>query len=101
MASGPITSWQIDGEKVETVPDFILVGSKITVDIDGSHKTKRHVLLCHCVHNDKTWSELLIIVIFSIVLFLIADFKGCLQCLQEDYAVILNWNMLCIKKESK
>ena len=40
MASGPITSWQIDGETVETVSDFILGGSKITADGDGSHKLK-------------------------------------------------------------
>ena len=40
MASGPITSWQIDGEKVETVADFIFLGSKITVDSDCSHKIK-------------------------------------------------------------
>ena len=45
MASGPITSWQIDGEMVETVADFILGGSKITADGDCSHKTKRHLLL--------------------------------------------------------
>ena len=45
MVYGPITSWQIDREKVETVPDFILVDSKITVDIDRSHKIKRHLLL--------------------------------------------------------
>ena len=38
IASGPITSWQIDGEKVETVTDFILLGSKITVDSDWSHE---------------------------------------------------------------
>ena len=44
MAYGPIISWQIDGDKVETVPDFILVDSKITVDIDRSHKIKRHLL---------------------------------------------------------
>ena len=44
MASGPITSWQIDGETVETVSDFILGGSKITVDGDGSHEIKRHSL---------------------------------------------------------
>ena len=56
---------------------------------------------CHCVHKDGTWSELLITVLFSVVLFLVADFKGCLQCLQKDHAIILNWNMLCIKKESK
>ena len=45
MASGPITSWQIDGEAVETVTDFIFRGSKITVDCDCSHKIKRHFLL--------------------------------------------------------
>ena len=45
MASGPITSWQIDGEIVETVSDFILGGSKITADGDCSHKIKRHLLL--------------------------------------------------------
>ena len=45
MASGPITSWQIDGEKVETVTDFIFLGSKVTVDGDHSHQIKRHLLL--------------------------------------------------------
>ena len=45
MASGPITSWQIDGETVETVDDFILGGSKITADGDCSHEIKRCVLL--------------------------------------------------------
>ena len=45
MASGPITSWQIDGETVETVPDFIFLGSKITADGDCSHEIKRHLLL--------------------------------------------------------
>ena len=45
MASGPITSWQIDGEKVETVADFIFLGSKITADGDCSHEIKRHLLL--------------------------------------------------------
>ena len=45
MASGPITSWQIDGETVETVADFIFLGSKITADGDCSHETKRHLLL--------------------------------------------------------
>ena len=43
--SGPITSWQIDGETMETVTDFILEGSKITVDGDCSHEIKRHLLL--------------------------------------------------------
>ena len=45
MASGPITSWQIDGETVETVSDFIFLGSKITADGDYSHETKRLLLL--------------------------------------------------------
>ena len=45
MASGPITSWQIDGETVETVTDFILGGSKITADGNCSHEIKRHLLL--------------------------------------------------------
>ena len=50
MASGPITSWQIDGETVETVADFILGGSKITEDGDCSHEIKRHLLL-----EGKSW----------------------------------------------
>ena len=45
MASGPITSWEIDGETVETVADFIFLGSKISADGDCSHKIKRHLLL--------------------------------------------------------
>ena len=44
MASGPITSWEIDGETVETVSDFIFLGSKITADHDCSHEIKRHSL---------------------------------------------------------
>ena len=49
MASGPITSWQIDGETVETVTDFILGGSKLTADDDCSHDIKRHSL------EEKLW----------------------------------------------
>ena len=45
MASGPITSWEIDGETVETMSDIIFWGSKITADGDCSHKIKRHLLL--------------------------------------------------------
>ena len=44
MASGPVISWQIDGEKVETVTDFVFLGSKITVHIDLSHEIKRLLL---------------------------------------------------------
>ena len=49
MASGPFTSWKIDGETVETVADFILGGSKITADSDWSHEIKRHSL------EEKLW----------------------------------------------
>ena len=45
IASGPITSWQIDGKTMETVTDFISLGSKITADGDHSHEIKRHLLL--------------------------------------------------------
>ena len=45
MASSPITSWQIDGETMETVVDFIFWGSKVTADVDCSHEIKRHLLL--------------------------------------------------------
>ena len=50
MASGPITSWQIDGKTIETVTDFIFRGSKITADGDCSHEIKRHLLL-----KEKLW----------------------------------------------
>uniref|UniRef100_A0A8B9W564 Reverse transcriptase domain-containing protein n=1 Tax=Bos mutus grunniens TaxID=30521 RepID=A0A8B9W564_BOSMU len=52
MASGPITSWQIDGETVETIADFIFWGSKITADGDCSHEIKRHLLLGRKVINN-------------------------------------------------
>ena len=52
MASGPITPWEIDGETVETVSDFILGGTKITADGDGSHEIKRRLLLGRKVMNN-------------------------------------------------
>ena len=52
MASGPITSWEIDGETVETVSDFIFEGSKITADSDCSHEVKRRLLLGRKVMNN-------------------------------------------------
>ena len=52
MASGPITSWQIDGETVGTVAEFIFLGSKITADGDCSHEIKRHLLLGRKVMNN-------------------------------------------------
>ena len=53
ITSGPITSWEIDGETVETVSDFIFLGSKITADGDCSHEMKRHLLLGRKVMNNK------------------------------------------------
>ena len=52
MASGPITSWKIDGETMETVADFIILGSQITADGDCSHEIKRHLLLGRKVLNN-------------------------------------------------
>ena len=52
IASGPITSWEIDGETVETVADFIFLGSKITADGDCRHEIKRHLLLGRKVMTD-------------------------------------------------
>ena len=53
MACGPITSWQIDGEKVETVTDFIFLGSKITRDGDCSHEIKIQLSSCKKVHKPR------------------------------------------------
>ena len=57
MASGPITSWQIDGETVEMVSDFIFWGSKITADGDCSHENKRHLLLGKKVISNLAYSK--------------------------------------------
>ena len=81
MASGPITSWQIDGETVETVADFILAGSKITADGDCSHEIKRCLLLGRIVmihldiilkSRDITWStkvHLVKAMVFPLVMY--------------------------------
>ena len=78
MASGPIASWQIDGETVETVSDFIFLGSKITADGDCIHEIKRHLLLRRKVltnpdsilkSRDITWSTKVHIV--KAILFLV------------------------------
>ena len=60
MASGPITSWEIDGETVETVSDFIFLGSKITADGDCSHEIKRCLLL-----ERKVMTNLLLLLLLS------------------------------------
>ena len=57
MASGPITSWQMDGETMETVTDFISLGSKITADSDCSHEIKRCLLLGRKAMTSLTYSE--------------------------------------------
>ena len=80
MASGPITSWQIHGETVETVADFIFLGSKITADGDCSHKTKRRFLLGRKVmtnldsilktdNNLQTKFSLIKAMVFSVVMY--------------------------------
>ena len=81
MASGPITSWEIDGETVETVSDHIFLGSKITVDGDYSHEIKRHLLLRRKVttnlgnifkSRDITWPtkvHLVKVMVFPIVMY--------------------------------
>ena len=57
MASNPITLWQIEGEKVEAVTDFIFLGSKITNDSDCSHEIKRHMFLFFFFLSEKSESE--------------------------------------------
>ena len=57
MASGPITSWEIDGETVETMSDFIFLGSKITADGDCSHRIKRRLLLGRNVMTNLVYSK--------------------------------------------
>ena len=76
MASGPITSWQIDGETVETVADFIFLGSKITVDGDCSNEIKRRLLLGRLdsilKSRDITWStkvHLVKAMVFPVVMY--------------------------------
>ena len=81
MASGPITSWQIDGETVETVADLILGGSKITADGDCSHEIKRHLLLGRKVMTNldsilksrhiilQTKVHLVKVMVFSVVMY--------------------------------
>ena len=76
MASGPITLWRVDGETVETVTDFIFLGSRITVDSDCSHKIKRRLLLgkpdCVLKSRDVTLPTKVCIVkamVFPIVLY--------------------------------
>ena len=91
MASGPITSWEIDGETVETVADFIFLGSKITADGDCSHEIKRRLLLgrkvmtnldCTLKSRDITLSAKVCLVkamVFPVVMY------GCESCTKESW----------------
>ena len=69
MSSGPITSWEIDGETVETMSDFILGGCKITADGDCSHKIKRHLLLGRKVITLPTKVRLVKAMVFPVVMY--------------------------------
>ena len=81
MASGPITSWQIVGEKVEIVTDFIFLGSRITMDGDCTHEIKEHLLLqrkavtnLHSILNSRDttfWTKVCIVkvIVFPVVLY--------------------------------
>ena len=81
MASGPITSWQIDGETMETVADFIFLGSKITADGDCNHEIKGHLLLGRKVMTNldsilesrditlPTWVHLVKAMVFPVVMY--------------------------------
>ena len=92
MASGPITSWEIDGETVETVSDFILGGSKITADGDCSHEIKRHLLLGRKVMTNldsilqsrditfPTKVRLVKAMVFPVVMY------GCESCTEDEMA---------------
>ena len=69
MASGPIISWEIDGETVETVSEFIFVGSKITANGDCSHEIKRHLLLGRKVMTLSTKVRLVKAMVFPVVMY--------------------------------
>ena len=84
MASGPITSWQIDGETVETVSDFIYLGSKITADGDRSHEIKRHLLL-----GRKVMSLFFNMLSRLVIIFLPRSKHLLISWLQSPSAVIL------------
>ena len=103
MASGPITSWEIDGESVETVSGFIFLGSKITADGDCSHEIKRHLFLGRKVminldsilkSRDITLSTKVHIVkamVFPVVMY------GCMESHMEEematHSSILTWRI--------
>ena len=80
MASGPITSWEIDGETKETVRDFIFLGSKITADAECSHEIKRHLLLGRKamtnLHNVLKAGTLLLISVFVLCVYSIAAYTA-------------------------
>ena len=77
MASGPITSWQLEREKVEAMRDFIFLGSKITVDSDCSHEIKRHLFLgrkiIYIVFLDSTYMHYYTILVYLLTHFTLYD----------------------------
>ena len=87
MASGSITSWQIEGEKVEAVTDFLFWGSKITADGDCSHEIRRHLLLGRKVMTnlDSIWTSL------------VAQMVKCLPTMRETRVQSLGWEDLLEK----
>ena len=98
MASGPITSWQIDGKTVETVTDFIFLGSKITIDGDCSHEIKRHLLLGKTLANldsilkNRDITLLTMVHLVKAMVFLVVQY-GCENCtikLSAEELMLLN-----------
>ena len=105
MASGPITSWEIDGEKVETVADFIFLGSKITADGDCSHEIKRHLLLGRKVMTNldsilnrditlPTKVHLVKAMVFPVVVY------GCESCTMKKAELqgIVDFELWCLRR---
>ena len=107
MASGPITSWQIDGQTMETVTDFIFLNSKITADGDCSHEIKRHLLLGRKVitnldsilkSRDITWPtkvRLIKAMVFPVVIYVCETWTiKKAECLRIDAFELWCWRSL-------
>ena len=105
MASSPITLGQIDGEKVEAVTDFIFLGSKITVDGDGSHEIKRHLLLGRkaMTNLDNIWKRRDIILLTKVCLVKAMVFPvvmyGCESWTHKEGWALKNWCFWIVELE--
>ena len=95
MAFGPITSWHIDGETVETVVDFILGGSKITSDGDCSHEIKRHLLLGRSYDQSTQHIKKQNITLPGVLWFMGSQRVG------HDWATELNWTELIVRDSAQ